>query len=234
MKTSILFLAVVLLSAPAFSQHLPVGSDVLQKVERGVEGVNDYIVSLEADVDMERVQIPRAKATMYFKKPDKIHFESSSVAMIPRDGLTLSSAAVLEQYTAQTIGKDTAEGIDVIKLQLAAKEETARLRQLFVWVNPANWTIVRVETIPYEGRILTLDFAYGLQEGKYWLPVSLTAHFGFPGGEGRVPTMIDSLARTSPLDEMQSHAPRSGTIRIAYSGYKINVGLSDDVFKSSR
>jgi len=226
--------AVLLLAANADSQKLPSGSEVLQKLEKGVEDVQDYQVSLEADVHLERVRIPRAKATMYFKKPDKIHFDSPSIALMPREGVAFNSAAVLEQYTAQMIGGDTIQGKKVLKLQLAAKESNARLRQLFIWVNTETWTISRLQTIPHEGRILTMDFSYSLQNGKYWMPASLTASFGLLDKGGmKKPQADSSSSPETPLDQMQSRAPRSGSITITYSDYRINIGLSDDIFKAA-
>ncbi len=226
--------AVLLLAANADSQKLPSGSEVLQKLEKGVEDVQDYQVSLEADVHLERVRIPRAKATMYFKKPDKIHFDSPSIALMPREGVAFNSAAVLEQYTAQMIGGDTIQGKKVLKLQLAAKESNARLRQLFIWVNTETWTISRLQTIPHEGRILTMDFSYSLQNGKYWMPASLTASFGLLDEGGmKKPQADSSSSPETPLDQMQSRAPRSGSITITYSDYRINIGLSDDIFKAA-
>ena len=235
MKTPAIILLVILVALPVKSQRLPTGTEVLQRVEKGVEGVDDYVVHLQADIHMERVRIPRASATMYFKKPDKIHFDSPSIAMMPREGIAFNSAAVLEQYTAQMIGEDTAQGLKVFKLQLAAKAATARLRQLFIWVNPENWTISRLQTIPYEGRILTMDFASALQDGKYWMPVSVTARFGLLDEGRAAKTQMDSSsAPETPLDQMQPRAPRSGSISIVYSDYKINTGLSDDIFKSTQ
>ena len=234
MKTTLLAFAVLLLAANADSQKLPSGSEVLLKLEKGVEDVQDYQVSLEADVHLERVRIPRAKATMYFKKPDKIHFDSPSIALMPREGVAFNSAAVLEQYTAQMIGGDTIQGKKVLKLQLAAKESNARLRQLFIWVNTETWTISRLQTIPHEGRILTMDFSYSLQNGKYWMPASLTASFGLLDEGGiRKPQADSSSSPETPLDQMQSRAPRSGSITITYSDYRINIGLSDDIFKAA-
>jgi outer membrane lipoprotein-sorting protein len=234
-KTAITIALIVIFPPLARSQHLPSGTEVLQRVEQGVEGVQDYVVTLEADVHMERVRIPRATATMYFKKPDKVHFDSPSIAMMPREGIAFNSSAVLDQYTAETIGEDTAQGVKSFKLQLAARSATARLRQLFIWVNPQNWTISRLQTIPYEGRILTMDFTYGLQDGKYWMPATLKAHFGLLNErETMTPQPDSSLAPQSPLDQMQPRVPRSGSISIFYSDYRINVGLSDDIFKPSK
>jgi outer membrane lipoprotein-sorting protein len=235
MRTFVLISVLLCFGQVTESQRLPSGAEVLQKLEEGVMGVRDYEVSLEANVHMEGVRIPRAKATMYFKEPEKVHFDSPSIAMMPREGVAFNSVAVLEQYTAQMIGEDTAQGTKVLKLQLAAKAATARLRQLFIWVNPEHWTISRLQTVPYEGRILTVDFSYGLQEGKYWMPVSLIARFGLLD-EGRTgKTEVDSSSpHETPLDQMQPHAPRNGSITITYVDYKINIGLSDDIFSPAQ
>ncbi|HEY6952323.1 MAG TPA: hypothetical protein VI758_07935 [Bacteroidota bacterium] len=235
MRKAFVTLAAFCVTTTVSAQRLPPGSEVLRRVEQQTGGVEDYIVSLEANVRMERVRIPRAKATMYFKKPDKIHFDSPSIAMVPRDGMAFNSSAVLEQYTADLIGEDTVRGTKGFKLQLAAKEATARLRQLFVWVDPSNWTIMRLQTIPYEGRILTVDFVNALQENKYWLPISLTAQFGTPGEIADAKNQADSVSTPeTPMDQMQTRAPRSGSITILYSDYRINVGLADDIFKPAQ
>ncbi len=220
------------LSAPLCAQRLPTGTEVLRNVVKGVEGVDDYTVTLQADLHMEHVRIPRAKATMYFKKPDKIHFDSPGIAMMPREGIAFNSAGVLEQYTAQLIGEDTAMGRKVYKLQLAAKSATARLRQLFAWVNPENWTMVRLQTIPYEGRIVTVDFVYGLQDAKFWMPVSMDCRFDMTGNARTPQAQADTTAPENPAEQMMPRAPRTGSISITYSEYRINAGLSDELFKS--
>ncbi len=221
-------------SGALLGQRLPSGADVLRNVVKGVEDVNDYTVTLQADLHMEHVRIPRSTATMYFKKPDKIHFDSPSIAMMPREGIAFNTAAMLDQYTAQMIGEDTALGLKAYKLQLAAKSATARLRQLFVWVNPENWTLVRLQTIPYEGRIVTVDFVYDLQDGKYWMPVSMDARFGLIGNPRASQSPGDSTAPENPAEQMMPRAPRTGSISITYSDYKINTGLSDEVFKPAQ
>ncbi len=234
MKKTLLVVLVLLVATSAKSQKLPPGAEVLQRIEKGTEGVQDYVVDLLVDVNMERIRIPRAKATMYFKKPDKVHFDSPSIAMLPREGMAFNSSSILEQYTAESIGFDTANGKNAIKLQLAAKEATARLRQLFAWVDPDTWTVTRIQTIPYEGRLLTMDFVYGLQDNKYRMSTSLTARFDNLNEAGVKKPEQPSAAPETPLDQMQARVPRSGSISIAYSNYRINSGLSDDIFKPNR
>ncbi|HTP14075.1 MAG TPA: hypothetical protein VMM37_10615 [Bacteroidota bacterium] len=235
MKRTLVIGMVVLLAATSAAQRLPGGEEVLKRVVQGTEGVKDYTVHLLIEVNMERIRIPRAKATMYFKQPDKVHFDSPSIAMVPREGMAFNSAAVLERYTAETLGSDTVTGKRTIKIQLAAKEATARLRQVFAWINPDTWTISRMQTIPYEGRLLTIDFVYALQENRYWLPVHLGMRFDALNESGAKGEEKPPSAPETPLDQMQMQAlgPRSGSLSVDYSNYRINTGLSDEIFKSA-
>ncbi len=230
MKKIVLFVILCVATVQTNAQKLPAGGEVLARIAKGGERIQDYTVSLTVDVDMERIRIPRAQATMYFKKPDKVHFDSPNIALIPREGMAFNSTAILEQYTAETEGMDTVNGKKVLKLQLAAKESTARLRQLFAWVDQETWTVTRIRTIPYEGRLLTLDFVYSVQEGNFMLPTSLTARFDVLAESGARKSARPQAAPDTPLDQMQSRAPRSGSIAIQYSNYRINTGLSDDIF----
>ncbi len=230
MKRILIISLTAILTVPAFSQRLPAGEEVLEKVAKGTEAVRDYTVDLVIDVNMERIRIPRATATMYFKQPDKIHFDSPSIAMLPREGMAFNSASVLSRYTAETLGSDTANGKKVIKIQLAAKEASARLRQVFAWVDPDTWTICRMQTIPYEGRLLTIDFVYGLQENKFWLPTHLGLRYEVLGESGAKREEQPPSTPDTPLDQMQPRGPRSGSLSVDYSNYRINTGLSDEIF----
>jgi outer membrane lipoprotein-sorting protein len=146
--------------------------------------------------------------------------------------MAFNSAAVLEQYTAETVGPDTVGGKKVIKIQLAAKEATARLRQVFAWVDQDTWTISRMQTIPYEGRLLTIDFVYGLRDKKNWLPTLLRLRYDVLNESGVKREVQAPTTPETPMDQMQARGPRSGSLSVEYSNYRINTGLSDEIFQS--
>lgn len=205
-------------------------AQILLNVERRMSAVKDYIVDIQAEVDMERMKIPRMQAKMFFKHPNKVHFESPSFTMLPREGLALDPAAMREHYDVSLAGSEDLGDGKVTKLQLAAKEAATRLRQMFVWVDEKNWTIVRMETIPYQGRVLTMSFAYTLLEGQYWMPQSMKAEFEAPDrdttGRGG-----DPAATPMPQPDERQRSIRSGMISVVYSNYRINTGLGDEIFE---
>lgn len=210
------------------SAQQPSGDDILRRIEQQLAPVRDYVVDLQVEVNMERLRIPTMKATMYFKKPDKVHFESGSFAMLPREGIVVNPAWLRERFTTTVIGIDTLDGVRTQKLQLAAKDVATRIRQMFLWVNTERWTVEKLETIPYQGRSLTVLFHYLRHEGQYWLPDTMRATFGFAASDTSSGSFLYQYA--PQMNEMQ-RPPRSGTVTVVYSNYRVNVGLSDEMFE---
>lgn len=204
--------------------------EILRNVEKGVEGVQDFVVSIDGDIDMERLRVPRTTATMYYKRPDKLHFDSPSFAILPRDGVMLDPSVLRQRYNAVTAGEDTLGGRKVFKLQLAAKDMKTRLRQLFIWVDPGNWTIAKAEASPYEGRLFTVEFWYSLQSDKFWMASKALATFGVSASDATQSKLENTDISKPMIDEMQ-RAPRTGTLTLTYSNYRINTNLSDEVFQ---
>jgi outer membrane lipoprotein-sorting protein len=208
----------------------PSAAAILENVEKGFEGISDFVTTIEAEVDMERVRVPKMKATMYFKKPDKVHFSSSNFAMLPREGVMLNPAHLRQRYNPELLGVDTIDGKSLYKLQLTPKEPRSRPSQLQVWVDPNTWTIARMESTPYQGRIIHVAFTYSLEANKFWLPSTMQASFELAARD----TMSRELNLDIPNPDEQMQRPRpmrSGNITVKYLDYKVNVGLSDDVFE---
>ncbi len=206
------------------------GAEILARCEKNQQGIEDYTVSLKAEVDMEGVRIPRMEATMYFKKPDKVHFESPNFAMLPREGFGTPVSLLIGQYDATLKGEERLGEVQTYKLHLVAKDPAARLQQLYVWVDKSNSTVVRTESVPYQGRSVKMDFAYALQDGRYWLPSKMQVELKAPPADTAEAAQAMAVPGAPQLGTMR-RARRSGTITIEYSEYRVNTGLSDELFK---
>lgn len=208
------------------------GDTILRNVEKNSEGLQDFTVTLESEIDMERLRIPRNTATMYYKKPDKVTFDSPGFGLVPREGVLLNATVLRQRYNSTLVGNDTAAGKKVLKLQLVAKDPKTRLRELQLLVDPANWLIVRAQTTPYEGRLLTLDFSYSHEQNLYWLPKRMKATFGVTVVPTERPRLDSNPAPAGQLEEFQRSTPRSGTITINYTNYLINTSIPDSLFQA--
>ncbi|MCX6143716.1 MAG: hypothetical protein NTZ35_10875 [Ignavibacteriales bacterium] len=207
------------------------GSVILRNVSKGYEGIQDFVAKIEAKVDMERLRVPKMNATLYFKKPDKVHFDSPGFAMLPREGVVLNAGTLRARYDATVIGEENVEGKKLMKLQLTGKEQNIRPRQLFLWVDQTLWTIAKMESVPYQGRILRLEFTYATQSGGYVLTQTLKASFEATARDTTQRPLDIDMPAASQLDELRQRVPRTGSITVKYLEYKINVGLSDEIFE---
>jgi len=228
----IIFLFMLVID-PAYAKNLSAVSDtdtLLAKVADGFADVRDFIVTIDAEVRMEQVQVPNMHATMYFKRPDKIHFDSQGFLFVPRDGIALNPAVLSERYDASLVQTEGLDGKMLYKLQLAAKETKTKIRQMYVWIESANWTIAKIETIPYEGRTLSMVFTYGLVQKKFWLPVKIIFSLGSAAERDKTPDDLSSQ-QADKFGHMQRTMPRNGSVTILYSDYQVNTGIDDSVFE---
>ncbi len=229
MKRLILIGAMVTGVCVAPAQQLT-GDGILSRIEEAWSAVNDYIVDLHVTIDMERVKVPDMKVTMYFKLPDKVHFESTSFAMLPREGLALNPKDLRRRFDAETEGRETVDGIHAYKLRLRAKSEQAAVRQMYLWVDPAHWTVIRFESVPAARRKLSVEFHYREWEGAYWLPDTLIASYEVLDADTTAGADAAQREAEMPIPRLR-RPPRSGVMKVFYSNYRINTGLSDEIFE---
>ena len=200
----------------------PAGETVLRNVEARLAAVHDYAVTLDVVADIERLNVPPMHATMYFKQPDKIHIDAEGFAMLPREGLQPDVGRLLARYAVAGVDKDTLDGVAVRRVTLRAKSDRSFPRSLTVYINPQRWTTERIITSGGADRLATISFSYVQVEGV-WLPGEMTAAFSIASPDS---TGIDLPA--GPLRPQQ--VPRNGTVTVRYSNYRLNTGLSDDIF----
>jgi len=134
-----------------------------------------------------------------------------------------------ERYIGLIKGSESIGTMTTTKILLTAKDDSVRLKQAYIWVDPSNWTIVKMESVPFEGRRLTLTFSYILQEGQYWMPDTIVAKFESEAPQAQQqPELSQDMA---PMTNEMRRPPRKGTVRLVYSSYKINQGIDDAVFE---
>ena len=212
-----LVLLIAACSARAQTRPQLSGEAILKNIEAHFAGIQDYSVSLEAKVDLERLKVPQMRATMYFKQPDKIHFDSEGFALLPKEGLSFSPGSLTSRYDVVEVKEENS----LFHLSLVPKARKTKVVTI-VTVNPANWTVSRISSSQAGGRSIQSEFEYEKVEG-HWLPMRLTA------------TLAIDTSEASSSDESQqrrpSFIPRQGTIQIRYSDYRLNSGLPDEWFE---
>jgi hypothetical protein len=200
----------------------PDGEGMLRNVEARLAAVHDYTVTLDVVADIERLNVPPMHVTMYFKQPDKVHLDAEGFALLPREGLQPNLGKLLSRYKVARVEKDSLDGLPVRKITLQAKSERSFPRSLALYVNTQRWTTERIVTSGAADRLGTISFSYVQVEG-IWLPDEMTAAFALAPADS-----AETELPAGPLRPQQK--PRTGTVTVRYSNYRLNTGLGDDIF----
>lgn len=200
----------------------PSGETILRNVESRLAAVHDYTVTLDIVADIERLNVPPMHVTMYFKQPDRVHLDAEGFAMLPREGLQPNVGKLLARYTVTRVDRDTLDGVQVQRVSLQARSDRNAARSLAVYVNTGRWTTERIVTTGAGDRLATISFTYENIQGV-WLTGGMTAAFSLAPAD-----TTESDLPAGPLRAGQK--PRNGTVTVRYSNYRLNTGLSDDIF----
>ena len=231
-RLSIPCLTILLLlppGTPARSQgsaaSLPTGEEVFALVEKSLDGVSDYTVSLDVNVNLDRLKVPGMHATMYFKKPDKVHFDAENFAMLPREGVAFNASKLLARYSVENVEERADSSCSGLNVTLVPKSDRVRMRRIAVCVRPGRWTVERFSSPLPDGRSMTASFTYQQIDG-HWLPSGLVVLFS---------TTETDTSDAAPADQLspgrRPSFPQTGTITVRYSDYRVNTGLSDTIFE---
>lgn len=208
-----------------FAQNVT-ADEILTRLQSQNERIQDYTVTLTANVDVERLHVPKMEAKMYFKRPDKVHFESKGFAMLPREGVAFDPVQLRDKYAAELKGEEQIENVRTYRLQLTAKQSKTRPNALTLWVEPTRWTVKRLETFPYEGRSVVVVFEHAPVQETYYLPSKIVVTFDVP----EMPSP-DAGSQPGVNETPRRSSQRKGTVTVTYKDYQVNVGLPDDLFK---
>jgi len=156
---------------------------------------------------------------MYFKQPDKTHFESEGFAILPREALRLNAQGLRKRFTVEQAVKDTFAGKPVYRLRLISKGESANVRRLTILVDPAASTLLSVEGGTSDNRKMKAVFEYQRVQ-DIPVPSRLVVEF------------VAEIPQTDmgSMDQNRAPAGRKGTITIEFTDYILNSGLSDELF----
>ncbi len=203
----------------------PDAQEILRKITERFNQVRDYTADIAAEIRFEKMRFPKMEAVLYFRQPDKIAVEpkEGSFAMIPRDAVGFNPNLLMkENYDAVVQGRKAVGGADCWKVKLLARSDTVRMQRLMLYVDPQYWIARRISVTPDKGGTVDALFDYQLQEGRYLMWSKITLSMDVP-----------TLGRMRPPQGAAAEGQK-GTVTVSYSNYRINKGISDEVFNRAK
>jgi len=232
MLRKIMFL-ILLFSVTGFSQSKD-PDEILDNIIKAFEEIKDYIVDVNIKVDVAFLKVPEANAKIYFKQPDKVHMESEGFALLPKQGMNFSPLGFLKtDYTALYDKEVELNGTNVSVLKVIPLDERSDVILSTFWIDQLNNRIIKVESSRRPGGTFSIDLTYPRDKPDFLLPATMV--FTFAIEDIRFPTGITDDSNSESNSEIEKEdKDKSGKVYINYSNYKINQGLSDDLFKDEK
>jgi hypothetical protein len=199
---------------------------ILGKLIEKQSAIRDYEAKVEIDVDVEFIKMPVKTATIYFEQPDKVKFKSDDFLMLPKKNMSQSMVTTLlqEDYNAIYVEEDYIEGepYHYIKI-IPYRSKDIVLSGL--WIDTTTHLVRRMENFNKSGGNFLIDFEY---DKTVQLPSRMKVTFQVK--EFNIP--LDFINRNIEIDKekVKGDELKTGHIYLRFYDYKINKGVSDDIF----
>jgi hypothetical protein len=232
MFRKVLFL--ILLCSVAGSSQSKDPKEILENVIKAFEKIEDYIVNVNIKVDVTFLKVPEANAKIYFKQPDKVHMESEGFALLPKQGMNFSPLGFLKtDYTPFYDKESELNGTIVSVIKIIPLDDRSDIILSTFWIDQSKNRIMKVESSRKPSGTFSIDLTY--PDDKPYFPLPASMIFTFAIEEMHFPTGIagDSNSESNNENE-KDEKDKTGKVYINYSNYKINQGLSDDLFEDEK
>ncbi|MEO6314222.1 MAG: hypothetical protein ABIU63_04790 [Chitinophagaceae bacterium] len=205
---------------------------LVQRVKTKLEKVNDYEASGEMKTNVSFMKVPAAQVKVYFKKPGKIKIKNEKgISLVPKGTVSISLNNLLSgQFQALDGGSDNINGLPVKVVKLLPLDENGEVVLSKLYIDEKNALILRAKTTTRESGTNELEMSYG-KYASYALPDKII--FSFNTQDYKLPKGVtfDYDDGSEKKKEPSGKETQRGKIEISYSGYIINKGVPDSVFK---
>lgn len=225
-----LVIAVVLCAVQVFGQKED-PMKLLDKVKAKFSLVKDYEVSVKVKIDVDFLKVPVTDALLYYKQPNKIRIKAEGFALLPREGLDFSPAALLkENYTGFYERDEVVDGIPLAVVKVIPLGDNGNVILSTLWIDKKELIVRKLETTTKRNGTFNIDLYYDAAALKQY-PLPSSMQFTFDLNKVNIPKgFTGDLERDGEKKKKENKMTR-GTVKITYSNYKVNQNLPDSIFE---
>ncbi|MFL5764714.1 MAG: hypothetical protein ACJ77K_12290 [Bacteroidia bacterium] len=222
----ILFLTTLSIGAVAQTN----ANQVLRTVYTKLQKAKDYSVQANIKVDMPFIRMLPIDAKIYYKQKDKFKVDSKGIAIVPRQGFDQSSKMIADtnSFTAVIQGNELLNGVNTVIINIIPLSDTSDLILGKLWIDPKQSVVLKSQlTTKSNGTILT-EYTYGTQVA-YGLPDKMI--FSVDIKKFKIPKSVSADMNNNGADKKEEAKKKTGKIFITLTGYQVNKGIPDSIFK---
>lgn len=229
----LLFIALLSLT-PARSQDAADG--LLSQVREKLAKVADYKAKAVLKTDVPFIRIPQSEVDVYFKSPDKFKIKKENgISVLPKGGVSININSMLgaSKFTAVPAGETTVSGTLVKVIKLLPMDENSDAVLTTLYIDEKNLLIRKCITTTRDNGTYEIEMEYG-RFANWGLPDKVV--FVFNTKDYRLPKGMtleyDTGSGAKPPENKQKK-DQKGKIEVMYTGYDINKGVDDLIFKET-
>jgi outer membrane lipoprotein-sorting protein len=225
-----IFIFILIINGFLFSQSKDPDL-LLKKVKEEFSKVKNYQVDVNIKVDVDFIKVPETKAKIYFKQPDKIHFDAEGFAMLPKEGINFSPLSFLKKnYTSIYEKEENIDGNPVSVIKVIPSSEKGDIVLTTLWIDQVENIIRKVESTTKSNGTFTIELKYEDGKREFYLPKAMI--FSFNIDKMNLPKAFNSDTETETKKNLGKTT--TGKVFITYSNYIINKGIPDNMFEKKK
>ena len=229
-----LVLLLILVTARAFQSNAQTqdATKLFYALRSRMLSVNDYVADVRMKIDVSFMRVPLLAGKLYYKAPGKLKLErAGGISILPRKSISLSVDKMMPSGGVTVIDAGRATIVSIpVRILIVIPETESDIVLTKVWVDEKRMLALRTETTTRDNGTVRMELSYDkyaaqalpdkvvfvMDVKEYKLPKGVTMDYD----EGNAPVQKSDAPKL----------PKKGRIEISYLSYKINVGLSDEVF----
>jgi len=224
-KILLYLLWVTFLLLPGVIQAQEDAARSLDALQKKYSGLKDYTVDVNVHFDVEGFKAPDMQAKLYCKPPDRMKIESKRIFFLPKEGGTFNPSMYnREDFEVKFLERLMYKGRNAVKLRLTPKKKKRNGQDFILTVDTDRNLIREMNVSSIEGREVRALIEYG-HFSDFDLPTRIELHLDVPFSESR--EIKDFGQSAQPAMRV------TGQVEITYSNYRVNSGLSDEIFNEA-
>lgn len=235
MATRFIFLSLIfiLVAAAAGAQD---AETLVNQVRAKLAKVQDYKAQAIVKTDVPFIRMPQSEVDVYYKKPDKFRIKKEGgVSVLPRGGVSVNINSMLgsARFTAVPAGETTFAGITVKVVKLLPLDENSETVLTTLYIDDKNLLIRKATTTTRDNGTYEIEMEYG-RFASWGLPDKVVFVFNTKAYQLPKGMTLEYDTGTKPPAGNAQNKEQKGKIEIRYTGYDINKGVPDEIFKTTR
>jgi len=225
MRQLFLILCLVFVSSLSLAQQ----SKTLNAVVVKLNSVKDYTVNARVVAAVPMIKIKEVNAVLYFKQKDKFKIDAKGIAVLPKQGfielnkfLTNTSKYMAIESTGKVIG-----GVSTLMVTVIPTDESTDIILAKLWIDSKKSLILASQLTTKSSGVMTTNYTY-TDQAQFCLPSTIV--FEIDVKRFKMPKSVAAnIHQTDKQDD--SKKDKQGKITVYLTGYKVNKGISDNIFK---